>query len=1311
MIREINQIKDRLVNKLLLLTLLNLGFALIFSLARWIEIGFHPSYIFQSIVYILLVFISLLRKHLSVNFKSHFLAIIYLVLGSVGLYLVAHYSAFFLVLISVSLATILLGRKTAFYYSILFLAIYIPIGWLHITNRITIQPDLNSYAHLITIWVSWFVSLLTLFIILIEGFGLFYNELVNSVNLRIAATDELRKSETFRRQVFDSSRLPIVVMDASTHKYIDCNPAAIEIYGYTLKEQVFGLTPPDVSAPMQYDETPSSEKAKFYIEKAIKEGSVVFEWKHQRPDGKVWDAEVHLLSFSVDDRALLQFSLLDITERKQYELKLKESEKNFRDLFNNNLFPTLISDFEGRILFYNQHTIDYFEIDTNRLNEIRTQDYYANPDQRKEFVEHLKRDGYVIKREVDVITSSGINKTALVSTKIINYKGIKALQSVFSDITERKRAEIELQQSEARLSALLLSMKDIIFEIDINGYFEGYYPKDIKGLYVQPDFLIGKKFDEVLPPDVSKQLKTAIENIYEGKDFEQYEYSLNINNNILYETAVVTPRHNNSNEIIGITVVCRNITDRKLAENITKTRLSLIQYAQDHSLEELLQKTLDELEVLTHSLIGFYHLVSDDSKSIELKAWSSRTSKEFCNIKDLMGYQYPVNQAGVWADSLREKRPVIHNDYKSLANRKGLPDGHAEVLRELVVPVIRGNKVVALLGVGNKQTEYTQKDVELASNFAQFTWEIVANKLVEDEIRRFKTIADHAVYGKAIATPEGKLVYVNKHFANIHGYKPEELEGLHLSKLHAPKQLEKVEETISQMIRDGHFESREIWHIHKDGREFPMLMNGIVLRDANSNPEYLATSAVDISERKKIEDQLRKLSQAVEQSPVSVVITNPDGNIEYVNPKFTEVTGYTLNEAKGQNPRVLKSGEQTPTYYKQLWQTISSGKEWQGEFHNKKKNGELYWESASISPIINSEGAITHYLAVKKDITEQKKLESELRVLSNAIEQNPASIVITNTNGEIEYVNPKFTQITGYTLDEAKGKNPRILKTGITTPEQYSNLWATISRGQIWQGEFCNKKKDGTKFWEFALISPVLDTFGKITHYVAVKEDITEKKEIERKIMSAVIEGEERERNRFSRDLHDGIGPLLSSIKLYFQWLSETDDPKKRKFIIENGDKNLNQALDSIREISNNLSPRTLNNLGVIAALKNFIENINRTRKLKIEFSSNTANRFDEKTEIIVYRIITELINNTLKYANAEKSEVKLYYNDEEGLLLLNYSDNGKGFDLAKVKAQPKGIGLTNIGQRVNSLNGKIDIKSSQGKGVKVSIELPLQKN
>ncbi len=160
----------------------------------------------------------------------------------------------------------------------------------------------------------------------------------------------------------------------------------------------------------------------------------------------------------------------------------------------------------------------------------------------------------------------------------------------------------------------------------------------------------------------------------------------------------------------------------------------------------------------------------------------------------------------------------------------------------------------------------------------------------------------------------------------------------------------------------------------------------------------------DVTDRIVAEHKLRYLSQAVEQSPVSIIITDLDGNIEYVNPRFTKVTGYTIEEARGRNPSIVKSGHTSPDEYAELWRTIRAGGMWTGEFRNKKKDGSLYWEFVRILPIVSAEGAVTHFLAVREDVTERKRIEEELFELNRSLEQRVAqrTAELKDVNAELE---------------------------------------------------------------------------------------------------------------------------------------------------------------------------------------------------------------------------------------------------------------------------------------------------------------------
>ena len=184
--------------------------------------------------------------------------------------------------------------------------------------------------------------------------------------------------------------------------------------------------------------------------------------------------------------------------------------------------------------------------------------------------------------------------------------------------------------------------------------------------------------------------------------------------------------------------IVRDITERKRAEAVLNLRPRLIEFAADHSLAELMQKALDEIGELTDSPIGFYHFVEADQNTLNLQAWSTRTQQEFCKAEGA-GMHYDLDQAGVWVECIYTRQPVIHNDYAALPNRKGMPEGHAEVRRELVVPTISNGQIVSILGVGNKPTDYDETDVALVSYVAGVIWAIVERKQLEANLEKLAT--------------------------------------------------------------------------------------------------------------------------------------------------------------------------------------------------------------------------------------------------------------------------------------------------------------------------------------------------------------------------------------------------------------------------------------------------------------------------------------------------------------------------------------------------------------------------------------------
>ncbi|HKU25142.1 MAG TPA: PAS domain S-box protein, partial [Candidatus Sulfotelmatobacter sp.] len=302
--------------------------------------------------------------------------------------------------------------------------------------------------------------------------------------------------------------------------------------------------------------------------------------------------------------------------------------------------------------------------------------------------------------------------------------------------------------------------------------------------------------------------------------------------------------------------------------------------------------------------------------------------------------------------------------------------------------------------------------------------DITSRKRTEEELRAktafFEAQIQATIDGILVVDEMGNVVWRNQKFLELFEI-PEPLWNVDTDDLLLSNVLEKIEDP---QLFLGKVKQLYIQK-HETSRDEIKLRNGIVL-DRYSSPVFGRDGHYygriwtfrDITERKRNEDALRQLSVAVEQSPVSVVITDLQGNITYVNRRFTEGTGYSYEEVIGQNPRLLKSGYTTPAEYRQLWETITRGEEWRGELRNKKKNGDLYWESAVISPIRNSDGQISHFLAVKEDITGRRQAEKDLRLAKFALENAADSVLWVDPHAHILYANEAACRVLGHSRQE-----------------------------------------------------------------------------------------------------------------------------------------------------------------------------------------------------------------------------------------------------------------------------------------------------
>jgi len=308
----------------------------------------------------------------------------------------------------------------------------------------------------------------------------------------------------------------------------------------------------------------------------------------------------------------------------------------------------------------------------------------------------------------------------------------------------------------------------------------------------------------------------------------------------------------------------KQITEREQVESILQVRLRLRQLADTRTVDELLQATLDEIEALTGSTIGFFHFLEADQETLSLQTWSTNTLHHMCKAEG-KGSHYSVEQAGVWADCIRQRQAIIHNDYASLAHRKGLPEGHAAIIREITVPILRDQKVVAILGMGNKPTDFSTDDLELVSTLADFAWDIISRKRGEDALReneqKFRTLVDWTYDWEQWVDPQGNIVYTSPSCERITGYNPEEFIAdpkLLVSIIH-PEDLQSYEDH-KQLIHDESAGVANVEYriIARDGSE--RWIDHICRPLFNADNHYLGrrVSNRDITVRKRAEKEIEE---------------------------------------------------------------------------------------------------------------------------------------------------------------------------------------------------------------------------------------------------------------------------------------------------------------------------------------------------------------------------------------------------------------------------------------------------------------------
>jgi len=470
-------------------------------------------------------------------------------------------------------------------------------------------------------------------------------------------------------------------------------------------------------------------------------------------------------------------------------------------------------------------------------------------------------------------------------------------------------------------------------------------------------------------------------------------------------------------------------------------------------------------------------------------------------------------------------------------------------------------------------------------------------------------------------------------------------------------------------------------------------------------------------------------------SPDSITISRlSDGKYVLVNKKFQELTGYPEEQILGKTSYELK-----------LWVNKKDRNDFAQKLREKNtlNNYETVFKNnrgkkANVliaSRVINLAGE-PHILSITRDITDRKRTEEEIRLLSRTVEQNPLSVIVTDVDGTITYVNKKFSEVSGFSRQEVIGQNPRILKSGQMADDLYKDLWDTISKGMEWQGEMVNKKKNGNLFWELVSISPVLNDHGKVTHFVAIKEDISERKIVEEQLRLAKEKAEESNqlKSEFLANLSHEIRTPMNGIIGFASLLEEDEDqsPDTRSNyirIIINSTQQLLRIITDILEISKlethqvPLNEREVNLNSILMEIFSIFDLRAKEKKLSLHLKKGLNDRaavvlIDDSK---LHKILDNLLENALKFTN--KGYVELGYQLRGNLLEFYVKDTGIGIrpemkeiiferfsqeekELSR-KVGGLGLGLSIAKANAELMGGSIKVGSEKGKGSTFYIRIP----
>jgi|GEM_PF-768939 len=916
---------------------------------------------------------------------------------------------------------------------------------------------------------------------------------------------------------------------------------------------------------------------------------------------------------------------------------------------------------------------------------------------------------------------------------------------ILVDISDRIFAEKALAHSEQLHRIIMESIHDPVFITDNEGEYTFIY-SNVK-------FSLGYAKNEIAE---TKNIKKLIgENTFNDVKLKSARGPTNIEKSILSKRGD-TLHYNISISKVAIQdgkllFVFHDITEQKKTLEFQKAQIRLVDYAANHSIQDLLQKFLDEVEILTQSEIGFYHFVEEYQLTISLQTWSSNTLNGFCKLPDQEQRHYPISQAGIWVECVSKLKPVIHNDYQNAIGKKGLPDGHVPVIRELVVPVIRNGKVLAILGVGNKKTKYNQSDVKVVQQLADVAWKIIIRKRAQKEQfeseAKFRSLFDQSPVGMVIVGFDKRFVKANFAFCKFLGYQKNEIIGNSIANITHPDDVDIGMMELKQLLKDE-LESFQVQkrYLRKDGKIMWGETTVRLVRDETGKPLYFLPVIQDITERKAAEERLRmkeeKYRTLFENMSQGVFYQLANGVITDANDAALQMFGLNYDELIGKTSHdptwivVDETGEKLPPDQHPSMKAFNTGKPCRNEIIGlyNQVNESYRWVIVNAIPqFITREMKPCQVFVSMHEITDRvrttealRNSESHARALIDAI---PDMMFRIDKKGE--FIDYEASQDQLYYKDDIIiGKNCLEILPPELAAITLENIGLAIKSGQMQVYEYqLTISGDAPSEFEARMVP------ASSNDVVVIVRDVTEERKNAREILNVnqKLREANAEKDKFfsiiAHDLKSPFNVFLGAtelIKSEFNVLS-ADQILSLIGSLHGSAKKLYELLENLLEWSRmqrgvfSFEPKEIHLHEFItetqelmlemAANKNIIFKINVPKGIKIFADTKMLNS-----------LLRNLISNAVKFTQSGGRIIIAAQKISNNLIEISVIDNGIGmppetmqnlFSLTENTNRPGtegepsvGLGLLLCNEFAKWHGSEIYVESEEGKGSRFSFRV-----